>query len=273
MIIEIIAYILALFVGITLGLVGAGGSILTLPILVKVAGIEPKQATTYSLFIVGFTAMIGAYNYYRKGSLHLFTAFVFLVPSAIVVFFIRRFFIPALPETLYEFDTFELTTNKAIYILLSIVMIFAAINMLKKTSENLENQDIKNINFNYKLIFFQGIIIGTLTGLVGAGAGFLIVPSLVKFAKLPIRLTIGTSLLIITFNSFLGFGIDLVKIKFDIDWSFLLIFSGIAGTGIFIGMYISNFINAKQLKVVFGIFVLIMAFYNIIKEIFGVIIL
>ncbi len=270
---EFSAYFLALFVGITLGLIGAGGSILTLPILVKVVGIEPKHATTYSLFIVGFTALIGAINYYRKDSLHLKTAAIFSIPSLIVVLLMRRFLMPMLPVDLYEFDNFILKTNSVIIFIFAGIMTFAAINMIKGKQDVIENQDITNINFNYRAIFFQGVLIGFLTGLVGAGGGFLIVPSLGRFAKLPIRLTIGTSLVIITANSLLGFVTDLVAIDFCIEWNFLLVFSAIAGGGIFIGMYISNFIKPTLLKKIFGWFVLIMAFYLLGKEIFGVLVL
>ena len=273
MIVDFVAYILALFVGVTLGLVGAGGSILTLPILVKVVGIEPKHATTYSLFIVGFTALIGAINYYRKDSLHLKTAAIFCVPSLMIVLVMRRILMPMLPIDLYEFDNFILKTNTVIILIFASIMILAATSMIRGKQKDTDNQDITNIDFNYRAIFFQGIIIGFLTGLVGAGGGFLIVPSLGRFAKLPIRLTIGTSLVIITVNSLLGFVTDLVAIDFPIEWDFLLIFSAIAGCGIFIGMYIGNFIKATQLKKIFGWFVLAMAIYLLSKEIFGVLVL
>jgi uncharacterized protein len=270
---EFTAYFLALFVGVTLGLVGAGGSILTLPILVKIVGIEPKHATTYSLFIVGFTALIGAFNYYKKDSLHLKTAAIFSIPSLIIVLLMRRILMPMLPVDFYEFDNFILKTNSIIILIFTGIMIFAALSMIRGKQDTIENQDITNIYFNYRAIFLQGILIGFLTGLVGAGGGFLIVPSLGRFAKLPIRLTIGTSLVIITVNSLIGFVTDLVAIDFTIDWSFLLIFSGIASIGIFIGMYISNFIKATLLKKIFGWFVLIMAIYLLSKEIFGVLVL
>jgi uncharacterized protein len=270
---ELSAYFLALFVGITLGLVGAGGSILTLPILVKVVGIEPKHATTYSLFIVGFTALIGAINYYKKDSLHLKTAAIFSIPSLIIVLFMRRVLMPMLPVDFYEFDNFILKTNSIIILIFTSIMIFAALSMIRGKQDTLENQDITNINFNYRAIFLQGILIGFLTGMVGAGGGFLIVPSLGRFAKLPIRLTIGTSLVIITVNSLLGFMTDLVAIDFPIDWNFLLVFAAIAGVGIFVGMYISNFIKAAVLKKIFGWFVLFMAIYLLSKEIFGVMVL
>ncbi len=270
---EVVAYGLALFVGIILGLVGAGGSILTLPILVKVAGIEPKFATTYSLFIVGITAMIGAFTYYRKGMLHLKTATVFIVPSLFAVFMMRRFIMPEVPDELIELDSIILTKNFMIFIIFGIVMLNASFSMIRGAKQGVDNQDIKNLDFNYKAIFYQGLVVGVLTGLVGAGGGFLIVPSLVRYAKLPIRLTIGTSLLIITINSLSGFAVDAVNVDFTIDWAFLFIFSAIAAVGIFIGMYVSQFIKAPLLKKMFGYFVLLMAIYILWREIFGVFIL
>lgn len=270
---EIVAYILALFVGIILGLVGAGGSILTLPILVKIAGIEPKFATTYSLFIVGVTALIGAVTYYRKGLLHLKTAAVFTVPSLFAVFMMRRFIMPEVPDELIEFDSIILTKNFMIFMIFGIVMLNASVSMIRGAKKDTDNQDVSDLEFNYKSIFYQGLIVGVLTGLVGAGGGFLIVPSLVRYAKLPIRLTIGTSLLIITINSLSGFAIDVVNVDFTIDWTFLLIFSAVAIGGFFVGMYISQFIKAPSLKKMFGYFVLAMAIYILWREIFGVLIL
>jgi uncharacterized protein len=267
---DIFAYVLALFVGLTLGLVGAGGSILTLPILVKVAGIEPSHAITYSMFIVGITAMVGAINYYRKGQMHVLTAMIFFLPSFLTVFVMRRFLMRLIPDDIWEFDTFILTKNILIFFIFGIVMFFAALSMItKKINQDIENQDIKNIKFNYLSISVQGVIIGIVTGMVGAGGGFLIIPSLIRFAKLPLRLTIGTSLLIITLNSFTGFIIDARKKSFPIDWQFLLTFSSIAIIGIIIGLYISNFIKADLLKKIFGYFVMIMALYIIGQEIFG----
>ncbi len=270
---EVIAYFLALFVGITLGLVGAGGSILTLPILVKVAGIEPKFATTYSNFIVGFTAMIGAYTYYRKDLLHFKSAFVFLIPCLFSAFLMKKYAMPLIPDEIVELDTIILTKDFMILVIFGIVMLLASVSMIRGKQQNLDNQDIKNIDFNLKAIFYQGLLVGVLTALVGAGGGFLIVPSLVRFAKLPIRLTIGTSLFIITVNSLMTFGISISSSNMTIDWEFLLLFAGISAIGLFIGMYISQYIKADHLKKSFGYFVLIMAIYSLARELLGVFIL
>jgi hypothetical protein len=268
---EIIAYVLSLVVGITLGLVGAGGSILTVPILVFIVGIEPQYATTYSLFVVGFTSLVGTISNLIKKELHLRSALVFFIPSLIVMLLVKNYVLPEIPDDLIEFQEYILTKDIALMVLFAFVMIAAALNMIHGKKYSTQNVDIKEINFNYKSIFFQGAIVGGLTALLGVGGGFLIVPALVTFAKLPIRLTIGTSLLIITFNSLSGFLFDFLEKDIIIDWQFLFIFTGIASIGIFIGMYLSNFIKPNALKKGFGYFVLCVAIYILARQIFGVI--
>lgn len=270
---EYAAYLLALVVGLTLGIVGAGGSILTLPIMVYVAGLEPKKATTYSLFVVGSSALMGAYNYFRKGLLDFKTVFLFFIPSFIAVFSTKRALLPHIPEDIYEFEHFILNKDMLIMLIFSGVMLAAAISMItNKKDSTVENVRSDN-TYNYRAIVTQGLIVGTLTGFVGAGGGFLIVPALTMFARLPIRLTIGTSLMIVAINSLSGFAIDYSSNQAAIDWNFLGMFVGMAFVGTFLGTYLSQFIKAQQLKTMFGYFVLIMAIYLLIKQFIGAIFL
>jgi uncharacterized protein len=268
---EIIAYILSLFVGITLGLVGAGGSILTLPILVFVVGIEPQYATIYSSFVVGITSLVGTVRNILKKQLHLLSAFVFFIPSLLMMLLVKRYIMPEIPDELYEFESIILTKDIALMIFFAIIMMLASVNMIRGNQFSADNQDIKDINFNYKSISLQGAIVGILTALLGVGGGFLIVPALVTYAKLPIRLTIGTSLLIITFNSLSAFLFDFLEIEYALDWQFLIIFTIISVIGFFVGIWLSKFIKAGQLKKGFGYFILFMAFYTLAKQIFGAI--
>jgi uncharacterized protein len=272
---EYAAYGLALVVGITLGLVGAGGSILTLPILVYVAGIEPKRATTYSLFVVGTSALLGAINYFRKGLLHFQTVILFFVPSFVAVFFTKHSILPLIPEDIYEFDHFILSKDMLIMLIFSSVMFAAALSMIKKkmpTSLAMETMN-EDSALNYKAIIMQGILVGTLTGFVGAGGGFLIVPALTMFARLPIRLTIGTSLMIVAINSLSGFAIDYSSHSNLIDWHFLSAFVGMAFVGTYLGTFLSQFVKAELLKTMFGYFVLIMAIYLLFQQFVGAIFL
>ena len=261
--IEII--ILALLIGISLGLIGGGGSILTVPVLVYVAGISPVMATAYSLFIVGGTSLVGAFNYFNKKLVHIPTALVFSIPSLTSVYLVRRYVIPLLPDTVFTIGGFAVTKSIFIMVLFASIMFFAALSMIWNKNQEADNDDISKISFNYPLIFGEGLLIGALTGFVGAGGGFLIIPALVMFAKLPMRLAIGTSLLIIAIKSLIGFTGDVHNIAV-IDWSLLGIFTAVASGGIFIGSSMGKKVDANSLKKIFGWFVLVMAVYILFKE-------
>jgi hypothetical protein len=271
---EYIAYGLAIFVGIITGLLGAGGSILTLPILVYVAGLEPKKATTYSLLIVGVTSLFSVVNYWRKNLLHLKTATLFFLPSILGVYLMRTFVLPHIPDEIYEFESFILDKNMFILLLFSVVMIIAAFSMIKsKKQEPDEITDMRNLKFNHKAILTQGFLAGSITGLVGAGGGFVIVPALSMFTNLPFRFTIGTSLLIIAINTLSGFGFDLIEhVSWKIDWNFAAMFLLSAMIGAMIGIFLNGYIKAAQLKKIFGYFVLFVGLYMLCRQIFGIII-
>ena|SRR5690606_19114880 len=259
---EILGYLGALMVGVVLGLIGSGGSILTLPIMVYLFYLSPVTATAYSLFVVGTTALIGALRNIPKKRVDFKTAFVFATPAFISVFLTRRFIIPAIPENLYSFGDFIFTKDIAIMVFFAIVMLAASITMI--SSKKPEPEQGEKVSYNYPLIIFQGIFLGFVTGAVGAGGGFLIIPALVLLAKLPMKKAVATSLLIIAINSLIGFTGDIATL--DIDWKFLLIFTSISIVGIFLGIKLNAFIDGKKLKKAFGWFVLLMAIYIIFKE-------
>lgn len=261
---EIYGYIGALLMGIILGLTGGGGSILTVPILVYVLLINPVTATAYSLFIVGTTSVFGATKNYFKGLVDIKTGFIFAIPSFTAVYLTRKFIVPIIPETIFETDFFTLTKSSFLMAFFALIMLLAAFSMLKKKKEITQN-DTKSSLLN---LIIQNFIIGIVIGLVGAGGGFLIIPSLVLFAKLPMKKAVGTSLFIIAMNSLIGFLGDVQNTT--IDWLFLLKFTTISVLGIFIGMYLNKFIDEKQLKKGFGYFVLAMAFFILFKEFYFV---
>jgi uncharacterized protein len=263
---SIIVLFLAIVIGISLGLIGGGGSILTVPVLVYVAGVSPTLATAYSLFIVGSTSLVGAFTNLSKKLVHLPTAIIFSIPSFMAVYAVRKYVVPAMPEVLFSIGEFAVTKNLFIMVFFAAIMLFASISMIRNKKESADNEDISNIKFNYPLIIGEGFIVGALTGFVGAGGGFLIIPALVMFAKLPIRLAIGTSLLIIAIKSLIGFTGDVQNVSTQIDWTLLGSFTAAAVVGIFIGTYLSKFIKAETLKRGFGWFVLVMAFYILTKE-------
>jgi len=263
---EVIGFLAALLVGISLGLIGGGGSILTVPILVYLLQVDPVLATAYSLFVVGAASMVGAFNNWRKKMVSLKTAFVFAVPSFIAVYCTRLYLVPNIPDPLVQMGDFVLTKNMAIMVFFAIIMLVAAISMITKKRDNIVDSTPITQQFNYPLIIAEGAIVGVLTGIVGAGGGFLIIPALVLFSKLPMKLAVGTSLTIVTAKSLIGFIGDIQAGQL-IDWPFLLLFTGLAVIGIFMGGYLSNFISGKKLQKGFGWFVLVMAIYIVCKEI------
>jgi uncharacterized membrane protein YfcA len=261
-----LGYIAAVLIGILLGLIGAGGSILTIPVLVYLIGISPVNATSYSLFIVGISAFIGGLRYLKNNLICLRTALVFGLPSVISIFFTRKYLLHAIPDHLFYAGQVEITKDAALMILLATLMVVASYTMIKKPSSVRVDSHKHNEQYRYFLIFQQGIIIGALVGLVGAGGGFLIIPALVMLAKLPMKKAIGTSLAIIALNSSIGFLSDFGVHQFD--WNFLFIFSGFAISGIIIGSYLSKYISGVKLKPAFGWFILLMGVYIISKELF-----
>jgi len=265
--IVIIGFAAAILIGISLGLIGGGGSILTVPVLVYILGVNPVLATAYSLFVVGSTSLVGAATYMRKGLVNYKTALVFAVPSFIAVFLTRKFLVPALPDPLFTVGEAIITKNIGIMVFFALIMLAASYSMIfaKKCVDCNEDDPVV---FNFPMIALEGSVVGVITGIVGAGGGFLIIPALVLLAKLPMKMAVGTSLLIIAAKSLIGFLGDLSTQT--IDWKMLLIFTGLSIVGIFIGSALSKKINEKILKTGFGWFVLVMGIYIITKELLAI---
>lgn len=263
--IEIIGYLGALVIGVVLGLVGGGGSILTVPIFVYLLYINPVTATAYSLFVVGVSALVGAIRNIQKGLVDFRTAIVFAIPAFIAVYITRKYILPIIPNELFTVGDFMVTKNIGIMIFFAIIMLIASISMIR--DKNGEPEIDTKVHYNYPLIIIEGVVIGLLTGIVGAGGGFLIIPALVVLAKLPMKKAVATSLLIIAIKSLIGFIGDIENL--EIDWTFLLSFSAVSIVGIFIGVWLNKFIDGKKLKKAFGWFVLLMGVYILIKEFVG----
>lgn len=262
---EIAGYIASLVIGISLGLIGGGGSILTVPVLVYLFKVEPVLATAYSLFIVGLSSLIGAVPKYKQGQVNLKTALIFGLPAIAAVFATRKFIIPLIPNTVFSVGDFVVTKSILMMLLFAILMVFASVSMIRDKKKT-EESEIEEQKFNYPMILLEGAVVGILTGLVGAGGGFLIIPALVLLSKLPMKQAVGTSLLIIAAKSLIGFTGDLSH--YTMDWKLLLTVSGIAVAGIFAGDALSKKIDGNKLKKGFGWFVLVMGIYIIIKELF-----
>lgn len=259
----VLGYFSSILIGVTLGLIGGGGSILTVPVLVYLFEIDAVAATSYSLFIVGLTSAVGTASYFQNGLVNIKTAIIFGIPSIIAVFMTRHFIVPAIPKEVFTISSFVVTKSILMMLLFAILMVAASYSMIKKDTSKPKDES-KEQKFNYGLILIEGSIVGILTGLVGAGGGFLIIPALVILSKLPMKEAVGTSLVIIAAKSLLGFLGESTETL--VNWNLILSVSAFAIIGIFIGTYLSKKIDGAKLKPAFGWFVLVMGIYIIIKE-------
>jgi len=261
---HIIGYVLAVFVGITLGLIGSGGSILSVPILVYIMNVEPILATAYSLFVVGTTALIGGIQKAKQKLVDFRKVVLFGIPTVVSVFITRKYLVPRIPEVIFSTENFTFHKSVLIMVFFAIVMIAASVRMIKPLKGTILSNNDK---LNYYKIGAQGIFIGLVVGLVGAGGGFLIIPALIFMAKTPMKMAIGTSLFIVSVQSLFGFIGD-IHANQIIDWKLLILFTFLSVIGIFIGNFMSKRVNGEKLKSSFGWLVLVMGIYIIIKELF-----
>lgn len=262
---EYIGYFASILIGVALGLIGGGGSILTVPVLVYLFGVSPLLSTSYSLFIVGSTSLVGAVNNYKQGFVNVKIALLFGLTSITTVFLTRKFIIPNIPQKVAQIGSFIITESMLMMILFATLMVIAATAMIKNRKSIDEKNPVKTKLDIIKLLVY-GIAIGIITGFLGAGGGFLLIPTLVILLGLSMKEAVGTSLLIIALNSLFGFTADLGH--FEIDWYFLLSITAIALVGLVIGSQIGKKIESIKLKKGFGYFVLIMGIFIIIKEVF-----
>lgn len=264
---EIIGYITIIIAGISLGLIGAGGGILTVPILVYLFGINPVLATAYSLFLVGFTSFVGVVPKYLTKNISFKTALIFGIPSMISVFLTRKYILPVIPQTIFENGGFVVSKSLFLMVIFAVLMIFASRSMLKKRNNNIDSQN-SNTTINPIFVSLLGFFEGIITGLVGAGGGFIIIPILTLLAKLDIKKAIGTSLLIVAVKSLIGSLGDVFSGYLEIDWKFLILITSLSIFGMFIGNALSKRIDGSKLKSGFGRFLLIMGVYILVKEVF-----
>jgi len=258
---ELLGYFGALIIGLVVGLFGGGGSILAVPIFVYLFHLNPILATSYSLFVVGFSAAAGTIINIKKKLIDYRIAIIFSFPALFSVFVVRRYLISSLPEVILDTGSIYITTKMALMLLFSIVILLSSFSMLKKNKAVIAQ---KLNNTNYSLLLISGSVVGVLTGLVGAGGGFIIVPALVFFAGLKIKQAVATSLVIITCNALFGFLSDITQV--NIDWFFLTSITLISVLGIVLGSYLSNFINDMSLKKNFARFILLIALMIICNE-------
>jgi uncharacterized membrane protein YfcA len=259
---EYIGYLASIIIGLSLGLIGGGGSILAVPILVYLFKISPEQSTTYSLFIVGFTSMIGSFSHYKLGNLKMKPALIFAIPSIVSLLFIRKLILPLIPTTIATLSGFDITKDLLIMVVFALLMVATSYSMIKKSKTEAETPEI-----NFTMLAAIGLLVGLIIGFLGAGGGFLIIPALLFFGNLPMKQAVGTSLFIIFINSMIGFTGDLLG-GIIVNYQFIVIISLMATIGLIIGTFLSKKIDGSKLKPAFGWFVLVMGVYIIGKELF-----
>jgi uncharacterized protein len=264
---EILGYICAILVGVSLGILGSGGSILTVPIMVYFLHVNAVDATGYSLFVVGITSAIGCATYIRRKLVDLKTAAIFAAPSIICVFLTRKYLMPAIPNPVFATSSWVLSKELFIMILFALLMIVVAIKMIRKANYQ-EHTEKEMASINYLWLVTIGAACGILTGILGVGGGFIIIPALVLLAGISVRMSVGTSLLIIAFNSLVGFLGEIMERHEKIDYHFLFTFAILSVAGIFIGFKAALKRTPAQIKKMFGWFVLVMGICIFIKEVF-----
>jgi len=261
---ELIGYFFAILMGLSLGMIGAGGSILTVPILVYFFKQDALVATTGSLFVVGVTALVGAAMNAKKGLVDSKTGIIFAIPSFAGVFAARRLLLPNIPDTLLSFGGFVMTKSLLVLAGFALLMIFASRAMIISGRPQALNS-VDKISHSTASIAVKGFLVGATTGFVGAGGGFLIIPALVILLHIPIRTAIGTSLAIITANSLFGFAVS--TSQQPINWTLLLTISGLGVAGLILGKRISSPFQESTLKKGFGYFVLVFGFFILVDQI------
>jgi uncharacterized membrane protein YfcA len=261
---ELETYIASLGIGLSLGLIGAGGSILTIPVFVYILKKDPVSSSVYSMFVVGISSMAGSVQSIFNKLVDFKAVLTFGIPSVIGVFIARKTIFPVIPDELFSIGSFVLSKDMLLMLCLSSLMFLAARRMLKPALKNkrVDHED-KQVPISFVL---RGLFVGIITGLLGIGGGFLIVPALYLLLNLPVKKAIGTALLIITINSLFGFLNSYGST--EIEWHLLMKFSMGAVLGIIIGTRLAQRIPGDYLKKTFGWVILSMSFYIIYRQFF-----
>lgn len=260
---HLLGYIASILIGISLGLIGSGGSILTVPVLVYLFHIEPLLATTYSLCVVGLSSIAGVISRLKQKLVDFKTLVFFGLPSILGVFLARKFLLPSIPEVMQITNNMLLTKSHFIMLFFAALMLVSALSMILGKNK----KEIEGIAPIYGMtLMLVGLGEGLLTGIVGAGGGFLIIPALVILAKLPMKKAIASSLVIISIKSLVGFTGDLFHTS--VDWTFLYKIIILATLGIVTGNYLNKKMDGAKLKRGFGLFVLGMSLFILIEQFF-----
>jgi len=260
----IVGLLASFFMGTVLSFLGAGGSILTLPILVYLFQIDIIQATTYSLLLVGLTAVFGCVASFKDKLIDFKTGIIFGIPSIIGVVLARKVVLPFLPDQILV-GNFILEKSFLIMILFAVLMLVSSSLMIRDRKPVLSKTNDKNAYERNIIIILEGLIVGQLTGFVGAGGGFLIIPALVLLTGLSMNIAVATSLFIIAIKSLMGYLSDVID-GFQTDWMFVFYVCLFTLVGVFFGRILSKKVSDKQTKKLFGYMKLIISFIIRIEQ-------
>lgn len=260
---EFLGYLSLFFVGLVLGTLGGGGSILSVPILVYLFALDSVMASAYSLFIVGSTSLVGSIIKFRAQMVSIKIGFTFGIPSVLAIFSTRKWIVPSIPEIVWQVG--PLTVSKRALILGFFAILMITASLLTITKQNQACHEPGKPKPIVSLILL-GTFTGFMSGLVGAGGGFLIIPVLLYFTSLPFKKAVGTTLLIITSNSLMGFMGDVMN--YALNWSFLFSITGLAILGICIGNFFTKNLSTSSLQKSFGWFILSLGSWILLQEVF-----
>jgi Predicted permeases len=261
---EILGYFAVLFIGVVLGSIGSGGSMLAIPVLVYLFSMDIETASAYSLFVVGMTSLTGAVVKQKARLLSVQAAVMFGLPSVASTFIARRWIIVSLPQQIMQSGSFSLMKEDFLLALFSILMIASSVVMIINKRSDMQSS---RMSASYHLIP-SGFLVGLLAGLVGAGGGFLILPALVFFAGLSFTTAVGTTLIIIACNCLLGFCGDVFN--HPIDWYFLLFITALAVLGLLVGSWSNEkLFQASSLQKAFAFFTMALGIFILVQQVTG----
>jgi uncharacterized protein len=256
--------VISISIGMSLGLIGAGGSILTIPALVYILKIDPLTSSVYSMFIVGTSSLVGGIKSFSKNLVDFRIVTLFGFPSLVGVLIARNIIYPSIPAQLHPINNFTVSKSGLFMFCISVIMFYVGLKMLIKSEKDQIHEKFKDSKS--LLLPLQGLFIGTLTALLGIGGGFLIVPALFFWTNLPMKKTVGTTLVIIAINALVSFLNSYSKTI--LNWHFLLLFSAGSMIGMFLGIKTREVITGIHLTKMFGWLVLGISLFIVYKEFF-----
>ncbi|HEX5168215.1 MAG TPA: sulfite exporter TauE/SafE family protein [Cyclobacteriaceae bacterium] len=259
---EFAGYLALISIGIILSIIGGGGSLLSVPILVYLFSLDIVMASSYSLFIVGTTSLLGALLKQKEERVDMRSGIIFSGSSVVAIFSTRKWILPSIPGEIMIGDSILLTKRALILTVFALLAMTASLIILLKHDWSSADHRKQQLKF----LLPVGFMTGMLAGFVGAGGGFLILPALIIFARLPFKVAVVTTLMVIGFNSLLGFLGDVMN--YPINWLFLLIVTSLATFGMLLGHLFSKKIPVHYLRSSFGWIMLITAIVILVKELF-----